>query len=71
MQWCQFNLSQTRRCSSSAGAVALLAFPLQLDSINAATLMAFLKDRGVPCRAKDKKQDLIAKVVAAVKVPEQ
>jgi len=35
----------------------------QLTKVNAVTLMAWLKERGVPCKSKDKKVDLVDKVL--------
>lgn len=35
---------------------------LQLEKINAVTLLSWLRENRVPCKAKDKKQELIDKV---------
>ncbi|BFZ13380.1 hypothetical protein BsWGS_16419 [Bradybaena similaris] len=42
--------------------VEALARSNQLGKVNTATLTAWLKDRGVMCRSKDKKSDLVEKV---------
>jgi hypothetical protein len=43
-------------------------FILQLVKANAATLTAWLKARGIQCKAKDKKTDLVEKVKAALNI---
>ncbi|XP_035271564.1 uncharacterized protein C18orf63-like [Anguilla anguilla] len=41
----------------------------QLSKINAATLQAWLRGRGVPVRSKDKKEELVAKVMHCLSEP--
>ncbi|XP_064641601.1 uncharacterized protein LOC135496283 [Lineus longissimus] len=48
--------------------VTLLANNNQLNKVNAATLTAWLKGRGIQCKAKDKKTDLMEKVKLALNI---
>ncbi|KAJ8375092.1 hypothetical protein SKAU_G00056720 [Synaphobranchus kaupii] len=41
----------------------------QLSKINAATLQAWLRERGVPVRSKDKKEELVTKVLHCLSEP--
>ena len=38
----------------------------QLTKVNAVTLMSWLKNKGISCRSKDKKTDLVDKVLQAL-----
>nr|XP_034338422.1 uncharacterized protein C18orf63 isoform X2 [Crassostrea gigas] len=40
----------------------------QLSKVNSVTLMAWLKSRGLQCKSKDKKPELVAKVLCALNV---
>lgn len=45
-----------------------MRFYLQLSKVNSVTLMAWLKSRGLQCKSKDKKPELVAKVLCALNV---
>lgn len=40
-----------------------------LNKVNTTTLIAYLRSEGVPCKVKDKKGELVAKVLAHLKLP--
>ncbi|XP_062596488.1 uncharacterized protein C18orf63-like [Saccostrea cucullata] len=48
--------------------VEALAIEGQLNKVNSVTMISWLKTRGVQCRTKDKKQELVTKVLAALNV---
>lgn len=40
-----------------------------LSKVNTTTLIAYLRGEGVPCKVKDKKGELVAKVMAHLNLP--
>ncbi|XP_061188468.1 uncharacterized protein LOC133196618 [Saccostrea echinata] len=48
--------------------VEALARDGQLNKVNSVTMMSWLKNRGVQCRTKDKKQGLVTKVLSVLNV---
>ena len=48
---------------------SLASKPNGLSSVNAATLLDWCRKNGVPCRAKDKKDELVSKVLAKLSFP--
>ncbi|XP_066288813.1 uncharacterized protein [Branchiostoma lanceolatum] len=53
--------------------ILALAHANQLEKLNTATLMAWLREKGVMCKSKDKKGDLVQRVMAVTQItqPEQ
>ncbi|CAH1269031.1 C18orf63 [Branchiostoma lanceolatum] len=53
--------------------ILALAHANQLEKLNTATLMAWLREKGVTCKSKDKKGDLVQRVMAVTQItqPEQ
>ncbi|XP_078689239.1 uncharacterized protein LOC144920764 [Branchiostoma floridae x Branchiostoma belcheri] len=53
--------------------ILALAHANQLEKVNTATLIAWLREKGVMCKSKDKKGDLVQRVMAVAQItrPEQ
>ena len=44
-------------------------FYLQLSKVNTITLASWLKERGIPCKAKDKKGELVERALRLLNIP--